>query len=172
MFGQNQNPRHRHQAASAVSANEQEMMDVSMEGDTGTDNVAHAFSQSASRTLEARPRGGEETDSTSFVLRVIKGIALVLIALFVCTGAVLSKVSLVSITGRMFNESWRSDRTSEETRSTRSNLFIQLTLALLIPEVISFVTCLVRGLIGKTTNSFPWPNRWALLWVSKSIQSM
>ena len=60
-------------------------------------------STKAARTLKGQPSKEEETDNLSFYLRIIKWISLVFIALIVCSGAVLSKVSLVSITGRMFD---------------------------------------------------------------------
>ena len=129
--------------------------------DTDQEMTAYPTSIQTSNPLEARP-GREEENAQSYSLLIIKVIVLVLIALFVCAGAVLSKVSLVSVTGRMFDLSRQPDG---HTRP-RSALFIQLTLLLVIPEVVSFVSCLVRGVIGKTTKTFPWPNKWALLWVS------
>ena len=122
-------------------------------------------SSQTSRTLwESRTRRREETHQQSLFLRIIKYIALCLIALCVCAGAVLSKVSLVSITGRMFYLS-KSDPDDDPT--PRSVLFIQLTFMLVVPEVVSFVSCLVRGVIGKTTKSFPWPTWKALVLVSQ-----
>ena len=157
-------PRHRHHAE-AVSDNEQEMSTISM-------HVEDTRSQT-SRTLETRP-GREETDRPSSLLRVIKWIALGLIALCVCGGGVLSKVSLVSITGRFFDLTSQDDPDGhEDGRLSRSKLFVQLTLTLILPEVISFVTCLVQGVIGKTTKTFPWPKlRWALVWVSQPTLCM
>lgn len=129
--------------------------------DTDQEMTAYPRPFRSSNSLEARP-GREEENTQSYSLLIIKVIVLVLIALFVCAGAVLSKVSLVSVTGRMFDLSRQPDGYTRP----RSVLFIQLTLLLVIPEVISFVSCLVRGVIGKTTKTFPWPNKWALLWVS------
>ena len=120
-------------------------------------------SNAKTRTLTAQPGSKEEEiDSLSFYLRIIKWISLVFVALSVCVGAVLSKVSLVSITGRMF------DLTSYPDGNTvpRSVLFIQLTLLLVIPEIVSFTRCLVWGVIGKTTKRFPWPSRAVLIRVS------
>ena len=112
--------------------------------------------------------GGDDTKPTdnaksqAFYLRIIKRIALTFVAIFVCVAAVSSKVSLVSITARMYNLT--SQKFQEE--ELRSTLFIQLTLSLVIPEVVSFIRCLVWGVIGKTTKSFPWPSRKALIGVS------
>ena len=95
-------------------------------------------------------------------LRIIKWTALFLIGACVLVGTVLSKVSLVSITGRMFNLT----RFPDEHVLPRSVLFIQLTFFLVIPEVVSFIRCLVWGVIGKTTESFPWPTISAFVLVS------
>lgn len=148
-----QNPRRRHHGAADV--NESQEMGTLPTEDTPS-------SETESHTLEARPSRGEETDRQLSSLRIIKWIALVFIGLCICTGAVLSKVTLVSITGRMFYLT----RDRDGNTLPRSILFIQLTLMLIIPEAVSFVTCLVRGVVGKTTNSFPWPNTQALILVS------
>ena len=90
--------------------------------------------------------------------------ALVFIALCVGVGSVVSKVSLVSITShsRTINYTQSSDGRA----SPESVLFIQLTLLLVIPEVICFIRCLVWGVIGKTSESYPWPSKLAFLKVS------
>ena len=128
---------------------------------TPMDSVEN-FEQSSKSRLTAQPSKEEETDNLPFYLRIVKWISLVFIAISVCVGAVLSKVSLVSITGRMF------DLTSDPDGNTvpRSLLFVQLTLLLVIPEIVSFMRCLVWGVIGKTTKRFPWPSRAALIRVS------
>ena len=95
-------------------------------------------------------------------LRIIKWTALFLIGACVLVGTVLSKISLVSITGRMFNLT----RFPDEHVLPRSVLFIQLTFFLVIPEIVSFIRCLVWGVIGKTTESFPWPTISAFVLVS------
>ena len=98
-------------------------------------------------------------------LHIIKWIALIIIALCVCVGSVLSKVTLVSITGRMF--SFVSSRDGHMHTLPQSILFVQLTLILVIPEAVSFIRCLIWGVIGKTTERFPWPNRSAFIGVSQ-----
>lgn len=152
------NPRHRHHAAPSISENEQEMTSV--------------FMEDTRRSLVSRSNRSEETNHPSSLLRSIKWIALIFIALCICAGAVLSKVSLISITGRMFNLTLYDrlgGHEDKDRRLSRSKLFAQLTLALVLPEVISFVTCLVKGVVGKTDNTYPWPKpRWALVWVSQS----
>ena len=133
--------------------------------------------------------GSDVHSSRPFYLRIIKRIALIFIAIFICVGAVLSKVTLVSITARMYNLSSEfseearmynlssefseeakmynlSSGFSEEETLLRSALFIQLIFLLVIPEAVSFIRCLIWGVIGKTTESFPWPSRIAFILVS------
>ena len=134
-------------------------------------NEDDANNQSAAVNEKPDPQSESLTDHLPIYLRVIKRIALALIASCICVGAVMSKVSLVSITDRMnprFNFSTFPD---EHSIPNRSALFIQLTLLLVIPEVVSFIRCLVWGVIGKTTKSFPWPSQSAFIWVSRSIAS-
>lgn len=116
------------------------------------------------RTLHATSTWRGETDRVSFTLRVLKWIALIFIAFSVLAGTVLSKVSLISITGRMFNLGRSLDIFPEE--HTRSVLFIQLTLLFIIPELVSFIRCLMWGVFSKTTRNFPWPTRSALVQVN------
>ena len=104
-------PRHRHHEE-AVSDNEQEMSTISM-------HVEDTRSQT-SRTLEARPGREETADRPSSLLRIIKWIALGLIALCVCGGAVLSKVSLASITGKFFDLTASQDDPDRWTRGWAS----------------------------------------------------
>lgn len=154
-------PRYRHNATGAInnvtSTIEQELTTEFMVG------AEHVHSRPSIR--EQPIRGEGETEQPSLCLRIIKLIALFFIALCVCAGAVLSKVSAVSITGRMFNLTTNLARSQDELPRSRSVLFIQLTLILIIPEAISFIRCLAWGVIGKTTKSFPWPCRSALIWV-------
>lgn len=118
-----------------------------------------------SQRLRRRPRARSEEDSPqkSISLRVIKWISLCVVALCLWTATVVSKVSFVSITGRMFN---LSEVTSTQNNRVRSILFIQLVFLMLVPEVISLFRCLFWGAIGKTTKKFPWPSKRALAWVS------
>ena len=129
-------------------------------------NENDANNQSTAVNEKPDPQSESSTDNLPFYLRIIKRIALALIGSCICVGAVMSKVSLVSITDRMnprYNLSTFPDQYSIPHRSA---LFIQLTLLLVIPEVVSFIRCLVWGVIGKTTKSFPWPGHAALRWVS------
>ena len=124
--------------------------------------------QSQARFRVTPPRGNEEDPlQKSLGFRVIKWIALCIVALCLWTTAVLSKVTLVSITARMFILSTEAEPSNErELNKARSILFIQLVFLMVIPEVFSFLRCLFYGVFGKTTKKFPWPSKNAVAWVS------
>jgi len=130
--------------------------------------------QSQARFRVRPPRGNEEEPlQKSLGLRVIKWIALCIVALCLWTTAVLSKVTLVSITARMFSLSTEAESSNEreERDGARSILFIQLVFLMLIPEVFSFLRCLFYGVFGKTTKKYPWPSKNAVAWVRVLVSS-
>ena len=124
-----------------------------------------ALIDTGSRRDTVHTENAHELKSIPVYLRMIKWIVLIIIALCVCVGAVLSKVTLVSITGRMF--SLVSSRDGHKHTLPQSVLFVQLTLILVIPEVVSFIRCLIWGVIGKTKTRFPWPSKSAFIRVSQ-----
>ena len=79
----------------------------------------------------------------------------------VLASSVLSKLTLVTLTDQL-----RIAHTngSPETLVT---LYWYIQFILLIPSFITFIRCLVVGVIGKTTKSFPWPTGKAILYVSE-----
>ena len=90
--------------------------------------------------------------------------------LVVLGSTVVSKLTLVGLTGRLRNathslNATRSNITLEE-RNTAVTLYWYLQFIVLIPNVLTFLRCLVFGVLGKTTITFPWPNRRALVLVS------
>ena len=70
--------------------------------------------------------------------------------------SVLSKLTLVSLT----------DKLRAATGNEAVTLYWYLQFILLIPTFITFLRCLVFGVIGKTTKSFPWPKTKAIIFVS------
>lgn len=96
--------------------------------------------------------------------------------LIVLGSSVVSKLTLVSLTGRLRNvthsinvhdplNATRRNITLEE-RNTAVTLYWYLQFIVLIPNVLTFLRCLVFGVLGKTTKTFPWPNGRALVLVS------
>ena len=159
--------------ATKINSTDQELQLIS-DNATNIDTVRHADT-TKDATAQARIENAPPAESPSKLTanqpfyRNIKRIALVVIGICVCIGAVLSKVTLVSITGRMFN--LVSSRDGHKHTLPQSVLFVQLTLILVIPEVFSFTRCLIWGVIGKTTESFPWPSRSAIIRVSQCTES-
>ena len=148
-------------------------------GDLQTPLVNSTSSTKSNHILQSRETGEHDEARPKYALRVlIKWIALLMVALCTLTGTVVSKVSLVSITGRMYNLSELNlfndsdcgeDSGNIKNNSTGSKLFIQLVLLLIVPELISFLRCLIWGVIGKTSTKFPWPDCKAIAWVRSYI---
>ena len=101
----------------------------------------------------------------SNLLRVIKIVALFLIAACTLVGTVFSKISFVSITSRMYTL-----YTDNAGNPIKSQIFVQLVFVLIVPEIVCFFHCLVWGVIGKTDRSFPWPRWRAMLLVSTNLK--
>ena len=108
----------------------------------------------------------QATDRRTLLLCIIKAMALIFIALCVGVGSVVSKVTLVSITSRTVTINFTQSSDGLASPKSESVLYIQLTLLLVIPEVVSFIRCLVWGVIGKTSETYPWPSKLAVLKVS------
>ena len=154
--------------AEVINPIEHELQPVTADNDTTGDTDTANDTDTAPSTKNAASAESPSKVKASQLqfYRNIKRIALVVIAIFVCVGGVVSKVTLVSITGRMF--SLVSLRDGNMQTLPQSALFAQLTLILVIPEVVSFVRCLIWGVLGKTAESFPWPSRSAFIAVSHS----
>ena len=98
-------------------------------------------------------------------IKAIIGFVLFVIVL-VCT--VLSKVTLVSMTGQLRSHMWAIANESGEDREDRGEaavLYWQLLFVMMLPNFITFVRCFFFGVFGKTKKSFPWPKPGAVLWV-------
>ena len=132
--------------------------------DNKTDDTPQDKVQAANRTASSPQKSTKKEGKTSRCLSFINWTALILIALCVLAGAVLSKVSLVSITGRMYSLTTLQEGYTYTL--PQSVIFIQLTILLIIPDVASFTRCILAGVIGKTTESYPWPSPKALIVVS------
>ena len=119
--------------------------------------------------MENRVDDGEEdaTESPSYknTLRVIKIVALLLIGACALVGMVFSKITFVSITSQMYKLYNQADNRDDE----KSVIFFQLVFILIIPEIVCLGHSFIQGCIGKTSKSFPWPSRKAMLLVSQCI---
>ena len=101
-------------------------------------------------------------------LRVVKVISLLLIGAIALFGMIFSKITFVSITTRMYSLYTYPDSTEDdETLTThKSAIFFQLVAILVIPEVVSLGHCFLWGSLGKSSNTFPWPNWKSIVLVS------
>jgi len=104
-------------------------------------------------------QAGQATHSK--LLRLIKIVALIIIAACTLVGTVFSKITFVSITGRMYSLTLATGSDADQ-----SQLFVQLVFILIVPEVVSFLHSLAWGVIGKTDTSYPWPSWRAVILVS------
>ena len=141
--------------------------------DTATNTETADITKDAARTenAPASESPSKQTTNRSYAFyRSIKRIALIVIGICVCIGAVVSKVTLVGITSKMFN--LINCRDGHKHTLSQSVWFAQLTLILVIPEVVSFIRCLIWGVIGKTAERFPWPSRSAIIGVSQYTKSV
>ena len=82
-----------------------------------------------------------------------------------------NKLTLIILIGKLrnttssFNNSSRNEIAAEE-KNTAVTLYWYLQLILLVPNFITFLRCLVFGVLSKTTKNYPWPTKWAFFTVS------
>ena len=76
---------------------------------------------------------------------------------------VLSKLTLISMTSRL------SYALAVKETSAAVSLYWQLLFVMMAPQCITFLRTMVRGVCGKTTDTFPWPTLLAGLMVSECI---
>ena len=89
----------------------------------------------------------------------------VLLFLTVLTCNVLSKLTLVSLTERLWAASHNASNTSALQPTIQAivpnkavTLYWQLFLVLIIPSCITFIRSFVFGVLGKSSKSYPWPS--------------
>jgi hypothetical protein len=102
-----------------------------------------------------------------FCIQVFIGV----IFFFIVLGsAILNKLTLISLAGKMrsatfFFNSSHKEITSDD-RQTAVTLYWYLQFVLLVPNCITLLRCLALGVLEKTTKSFPWPTLEAIIIVS------
>lgn len=109
----------------------------------------------------------EESDSGSSrrVLLSVKAFIGVLLFVFVLVCLVLSKVTLVSMTDRLRNHTWKiAESHSADAggdlrwqRSEAAVLYWQLLFVMVLPSCVTFLRAFFFGVFGKTRRTFPWP---------------
>ena len=103
-----------------------------------------------------------------WILRIAKLAAISFVVLCAIIGATLNKVTLVSITGRMYNVT-NHNNSSIKNHRLGSIYFIELVIIMAIPDVVSFFRCLIWGVIGKTAETHPWPSWKSIVMVSVQL---
>ena len=150
-------------------------LEINKAEDNSTNNAInkkHEVSKTRNRKKEQKENMVLEKQAhRRKLLLVIKWITLCFVACCALVGTVMSKVTLSSIAGRMYSLTNVSSNATVGVvdQKTGSKLFIQLVVLMVFPEVVSFFRCLIWGVIGKTTDRFPWPSRTAIAWVSVRI---
>lgn len=129
-----------------------------------------ALSSSTDKSTE-NVEGPAYTIVSKRVLFTIKTVIGFMFMVIVLGSAVLSKLTLVSLTDRLRNVTYYPNSTkksieTEEDQTQAVTIYWYLQLVLLIPNFITFVRCLAFGVIGKTTRTFPWPKTLSVFIVS------
>ena len=111
---------------------------------------------------------GQGHKGNLWILRIVKLAAISFVVLCTIIGATLNKVTLVSITGRMYN---LSNSTNLSLNEKRHGLiyFIELVIIMAIPDIVGFFRCLIWGVIGKTAETHPWPSWKSIVMVSVQL---
>lgn len=114
----------------------------------------------------------EETGSTNKIeiAEIFKGFIVLLLGSVVISASVMNKLTIVSLadalrhysTNRSSNDSSNNDKLYRDEQKV-AVLYWQLLIILLIPNVLTFLRCLFFGVLGKTTENYPWPRFWILV---------
>ena len=108
---------------------------------------------------------------SSQTIRSLVG-ALIRIPLFLAVlgASVLSKLTVLSLTDKLrsvtTNVSSAGIITSQENQVTTTSIYWYLQFIVLIPSLITLIRCLLFGVLGKTSKSFPLPTWKAIVIVS------
>ena len=141
-------------------------MDVpyqSMNGEAGAFQInAELVSFAGS---EAEPALKLETLNRGRSFRAVKvAIGALLFALVLST-TVVSKLTLISMTSRL-GSALVAESDAVGVPGAAVSLYWQLLFVIMVPQFITFVRTMLRGVFGKRTSTFPWPTYRALAVVS------
>ena len=108
------------------------------------------------------------TVASKYLLLAIKTVIGCIFCLIVLAASVLSKLTLVSLTDKLRSVTHYPNATArtKEDETEAVTIFWYLQFILFIPNFVTFMRCLVFGVIGKTTNTFPWPKWRSIILVS------
>ena len=134
---------------------------------THSDGDRRMFMSLNNRTQKENEPSTNATASKC-LLFTIKTVIGFMFFLIVLGSAVLSKLTLVSLTDKLRSVTDYPNFTivSKEDETKVVTIYWYLQFILLIPNVITLVRCLAFGVIGKTTKTFPWPKGRSIILVS------
>lgn len=114
---------------------------------------------------EANIGKGDNKKRCMLAIKFAVGI-LFFFAVLLCT--VFSKLTLISLTGQLHNVTYNlTEENSDDSKKEKAiTLYWQLLLVIMIPNIVTFLRCLVFGVLGKTRKSYPWPKAQAAVIVS------
>ena len=136
-------------------------------------SVGESLPAPSNTTKSKRQPGGSPTINKIKISKFLKGVAHIIAIFFmlaVFIFAVLSKTAFVAIASRLYigNDSTESDcEYNSEPVRRRLVAFVQLMLALCVPQVITALRTLFLGVL-KAKENFPWPTVKAFIIVSGS----
>ena len=131
----------------------------------------------ATISMSTQSRSQNENEASTYtigskrLLFSIKTMIGFMFMVIILGSAVLSKLTLVSLTDTLRNATYYSNSTRKTAISTENEtkavtIYWYLQFIILIPNFLTFVRCLAFGVIGKTTRTFPWPKGWSIFLVS------
>lgn len=113
------------------------------------------------RRLDEQPKHSYKAKFASYCFTFI-------VFLLVLVSASLSKVCFANIAAQLNANS--SVGNGPDGKKRRSIAFVQLVLVLCVPQAVTIVKTLFLGILGKTTQRFPWPTRRAMLKVCALLE--
>ena len=147
---------------------EEEEISTSATNDVKASTEASCQTNERNSNSPSQKFDGQGHKGNLWILRIVKLVAISFVVLCAIIGATLNKVTLVSITGRMYN---LSNSTNLSLNEKRHGLiyFIELVIIMAIPDIVGFFRCLIWGVIGKTAETHPWPSWKSIVMVSVQL---
>jgi len=151
------------------------------------ESSANSYVMTEQSTNSADEKDGEKSDDKKrddskgnrqlWILRIAKFVAISFVVLCAMIGTSVNKVTLASITGKMHKLSnctntTNSTLSSEDKTRIGSICYIELVVIMIIPDFVSFLRCLLWGVVGKNTDTYPWPTWKDILLVRLAIETV
>lgn len=141
---------------------------------TPTKPSQQAAPTSSGSLMKPGAPGSEDLTGSTSALMGLKVLVEIFLTCLVLLCTVFSKLSFVGITddlaevGRLVRNGSGSD---PDIVARGVSLYWQLLVVLLVPNCVTFLRCTLFGLVGKSSQSFPFPNQRAFLAVSHFVHN-